>query len=337
MSPSAIEIALKTLPRDLYETYHRMLQSIPANISKDAMRLLQFLVHTKRPLTLKEAVEVIATQTDEEPRGLDPKRRLFRDADVLRHYCPGLVSVVEASSDCGKIREELQLAHFSVKEYLLKQDQFDVICASNVMTKTCLSYLTGIEGSFNNNIEQDFPMAKYAAKNWIGYATLAETSEDAVRATTKLLEASSGFQAWYPVFKDDWEQRGSPGHPNASVLLYYACLGGLPATARYLLDEGADVNAEGGFFGCPLQASSIRGHSEVVRLLLNKGANANTYSGFFSNALQAAVVEGHSEIVQLLLEYGADIGDGIALHVASYMGHTEIVRLLLDKGADNTI
>ncbi|KAH6640435.1 hypothetical protein F5144DRAFT_589910 [Chaetomium tenue] len=335
MSPRAIEIALETLPRDLYETYHRMLQSIPANIAKDAMRLLQFLVHAKRPLTLREAVEVIATQAGEEPRGFDPNRRLFREADVLRH-CPGLVSVIEASSDYGETREVLKLAHFSVKEYLLKQDQFDIKRASTVITKTCLSYLTCIEGSSFDKIEQDFPMTEYAANNWIGYATLAETSGDVVQATAKFFEDQSPCHGWYPFFQKDCEQRTGPGPPKASVLLYYACLAGLPSAASYLLDEGADVNAEGGFFGFPLQASSVQGHNEVVRFLLENGANVHACGGFFANALQAAI------IVRLLLDRGADVnspgGDfDNALHVASFRGHTEIVQLLLDKGAKNTL
>jgi hypothetical protein len=97
-----------------------MIQCIPAELKKDAIRLLQFLVHSKRPLKLAEAVEVIATQIEHEPRGFDVKRRLFRDTDVL-DYCPSLVTVIEAS-DFGTTTNELYLAHFSVKEYLLGED-----------------------------------------------------------------------------------------------------------------------------------------------------------------------------------------------------------------------
>ncbi|KAL2185060.1 hypothetical protein L209DRAFT_414872 [Thermothelomyces heterothallicus CBS 203.75] len=44
--------------------------------------------------------QVTATQTDEEPRGFDPKRRLFREADVLR-YCPALVW-------CPSLRQDIE-------------------------------------------------------------------------------------------------------------------------------------------------------------------------------------------------------------------------------------
>ncbi|KAK4220464.1 nucleoside phosphorylase domain-containing protein, partial [Podospora fimiseda] len=80
---AAIEKALESLPKNLEETYRRMIQRIPVELEKDAIRLLQFLVHSERPLKLAEAKEVIATQVEYEPRGFDVKRRLFRETDVL--------------------------------------------------------------------------------------------------------------------------------------------------------------------------------------------------------------------------------------------------------------
>jgi ankyrin repeat protein len=44
---------------------------------------------------------------------------------------------------------------------------------------------------------------------------------------------------------------------------------------KLLLDKGADVNAQGGYYGNALQAASSDGHEAVVKLLLNKGADVN--------------------------------------------------------------
>jgi ankyrin repeat protein len=38
-----------------------------------------------------------------------------------------------------------------------------------------------------------------------------------------------------------------------------------------LLGQGADVNAQGGYYGNALQAASYQGHEKVVELLLGKG------------------------------------------------------------------
>lgn len=148
---AAIEEALASLPVNLSETYDRMIKSIPTELKTDAIRLLQFLVHSKRPLKLDEAKEVIATKIENEPQGFNTKRRLFCENDILG-YCPGLVIVVHGT-------EKEFLAHFSVKEYLVGQNQFNITAASICITKTCLTYLTDIGGD-HNAIKEKFPMAR---------------------------------------------------------------------------------------------------------------------------------------------------------------------------------
>ncbi|MCJ1470198.1 hypothetical protein MMC07_008843, partial [Pseudocyphellaria aurata] len=72
-----------------------------------------------------------------------------------------------------------------------------------------------------------------------------------------------------------------------------------------LLDKGADVNAQGGYYGNALQAASWRGHQQIVELLLDKGADANLQGGKYGNALQAASEKGRWQIVELLHDKGA--------------------------------
>ncbi|KAK0736729.1 hypothetical protein B0T21DRAFT_367415 [Apiosordaria backusii] len=121
-------------------------------------------------------------------------------------------------------------------------------------------------------------MARYAAEYWMGYATLAETSENVVQTTVKFLQDESTFQRWSGLYQADRKWDNSPGPPRASRL-YYACLGGPVAAAIGLLDEGADVNAQGGRYGNALQATSLGGHRKTVQLLLDKGADVNTQGG----------------------------------------------------------
>ncbi|KAH7186574.1 hypothetical protein BKA60DRAFT_474219 [Fusarium oxysporum] len=200
LSPAAIAIALESLPSDLNETYRRMVQNIPSEYKSSAVRLLQFLVHTRRPLTLPEAVEVIATGINQEPRGFTVKHRLFQAADILR-YCPSLVIIAKVTNYAGTV-EELHLAHFSVKEYLLKQAQFDLESASIVITRTCLTYLGDIKNNCST-IRSDFPMARYAAEYWTEYAVSAEASEDIVRITVSFLRDETTFQRWCRLYQAD--------------------------------------------------------------------------------------------------------------------------------------
>ncbi|KAL6410100.1 hypothetical protein AUP68_06511 [Ilyonectria robusta] len=335
LSPYDIETALGSLPSDLNETYSRMLQNLPMEYKSAAFRLLQFLVYAKRPLMLSEAAEVIATEIDREPRGFHKECRLFQETDVLK-YCPSLVLIAQVTKGTKTV-EELHLAHFSVKEYLLKNSQFYLESASIIITRTCLAYLTDIEGN-HNKIKINFPMARYAAEFWMNFAASAETSEDVVGRIVGFLQDETIFQRWGRLYQADRPWEDNPGPARASRL-YYACVGGLTGVARSLVDKGADVNAQGGFYGNALQAASHRGHHEIVQLLLDKGADVNAQGGFYGNALYAASQGDHHEIAQLLLDKGADVnaqgGDyGNALQAASKGGHQQIVQLLLDQGAD---
>ena len=87
--------------------------------------------------------------------------------------------------------------------------------------------------------------------------------------------------------------------------LYVAAEKGASVLTRTLLEGGADVNAQGGYYGNALQVASAQGHREVAMLLLDKGADPNAQGGLYGNALQAASVDGHKEVAMLLLDKGA--------------------------------
>ncbi|OAA45089.1 Pfs, NACHT and Ankyrin domain protein [Beauveria brongniartii RCEF 3172] len=327
---AAMETALASLPISLGETYRRMIENIPRELAHDAIRLLQFLVHSEWPLELTQAKEIIATQIEIKSPRFDIKRRLFCETDIL-DYCPGLVTVVDAAD------KELHLAHFSVKEYLVGEHQFNITAASISITKTYLTYLTDINPSHGEvQLQRDFPMAMRAANVWTRCAVLAQDSEAIVRATTRFLKEEATFQRWARLC-EPWKDHPSPPQ---GFGLYYACLFGLLATARDLIGNGASVSMQGGQFGNALQAASYGGHRDVIQLLLDKGADINEKGGKYGNALQAALSKGYRDIVQLLLDKGADINaqggiHGNALQAASsYRGYRDIIQLLLDKGAD---
>ena len=108
---------------------------------------------------------------------------------------------------------------------------------------------------------------------------------------------------------------------------------------QLLLDNGAEVNAQSGKFGNPLQAAASIGNVEAIQLLLDSGAEINAQGGRFYNALQAAARFGNVEAIQLLLDSGAEINAqggelGNALQAAAYCGKVEAIQLLLDNGAE---
>jgi ankyrin repeat protein len=105
---------------------------------------------------------------------------------------------------------------------------------------------------------------------------------------------------------------------------------------RYLVENGASVNARDGLYGSPLQAAATK-DIEIVRYLVGKGADVNTQGGYYGNPLQAAATK-DVEIVRYLVGKGADVNAqggyyGNPLQAAATKD-IEIVRFLVENGAD---
>ncbi|KAF7345221.1 hypothetical protein MSAN_01898700 [Mycena sanguinolenta] len=108
-----------------------------------------------------------------------------------------------------------------------------------------------------------------------------------------------------------------------------------------LLENGADVNASGGAYGSALHAATVGGHTETVSMLLENSADINA-EGKYGSVLGAAVAQHNLEMVHLLLEKGADVNMaggkyGSVLAAAASEGALDIVNLLLEYGADTNM
>ncbi|KAL0929819.1 uncharacterized protein CTRU02_215249 [Colletotrichum truncatum] len=345
-SPQDIETTLESLPTDLNETYQRMIYRIPSKVRKKAIRLLQFMVHVRQPLTLLEAKDVIATQFDEDPRGFNIKGRPFEGIDVL-YYCPGLVSIATGLRQQSIVKEKpemefLVLAHFSVKEYLLSGDDFNLTRASVIIARTCLTYLTDICGDFLH-LKQHFPLAIRAAEIWMFYAGLAEHSGETTQQAVDFLEDGRRLKQWSDIYQPDddfWHPDRGPSESSKASGLYYACVAGLKEVTRSLVARGAAIHTQkNGYYGSPIQAAVVGGCKEIVELLLDKGARADMRGSDGKSSLHVASCGGHQRIVQILLDKGAEINricltSGTALRAASEQGHQGVVQILLNQGAE---
>jgi ankyrin repeat protein len=174
-----------------------------------------------------------------------------------------------------------------------------------------------------------------------GVVMLGEVINESVEYYGTALQAASerGHLDVVKLLLDNGADVNTQGGGRYGSALQAASEEGRLDMVKLLLDKGADVTTQGGDYGNALQAASVSGHSDVVKLLLDKGADVNTQGGDYGNALQVASVSGHSDVVKLLLDKGADVNTqggsyGNALGTASACGHLDVVKLLLDKGAD---
>ena len=111
------------------------------------------------------------------------------------------------------------------------------------------------------------------------------------------------------------------------------------AVVKYLVSQGADVNAKRDDGDTPLNIAVSFGQSEVVKFLVSQGADVNAKGWYGYFPLHSAAGKGHVEIVKYLVSQGADVNKGTSdgytpLHSAAGNGNIEIVEFLVSHGAD---
>ena len=327
------------------ETYARILKNLPREHEHHTIRLLQFLVYSERPLRINEAMDAIAVDLNERPR-FNPENRMPAPDEILR-YCSSLaVRVERKAKHTEATMAEIQLAHFSVKDYLTSNhieeriaQHFKETIACSSIAEVCLAYLLELEKNLPiTEIRQSFFLAQYAARYWASYAVIAERDGQMdIGIMTEFILDSSAHTICYQLYNPGEIRRAYILKP--PPILDYVSYVGLSRCVRFLLDKGVDTHAQGGRYVNALQAASTQGHKEVVQLLLDAGADVNMQGKWYGNALQAASIQGCINVVQLLLDAGANVNAQggyyiYAIYAAANKGHEKVIQLLLDAGAD---
>ncbi|MDR2794208.1 MAG: ankyrin repeat domain-containing protein [Holosporaceae bacterium] len=112
-------------------------------------------------------------------------------------------------------------------------------------------------------------------------------------------------------------------YSQGETLLYRALVGKNNTIARFLIDNGADVNI------CnPLCPVALMGNEDILELLIEKGANVNT-----NLPLNIAIQCERNICSRLLIKHGADVNKGNPLRFAVSSGNYEITQLLIENGA----
>lgn len=116
------------------------------------------------------------------------------------------------------------------------------------------------------------------------------------------------------------------------------------ASARQLIDAGADVNAKNAIQDSPYLLAGAEGRLEILELTLAHGADLRSTNRYGGTALIPACERGHVEVVKRLLAAGVDpdhinnLGwTGLLEAILLSDGgprHQAIVKLLIEGGAD---
>jgi len=353
--PSSIRKALNELPTTLDDTYERALQGIPKEKRQHAHRLFHCLVGAVRPLRAEELAEIFAIDFDTDAiSNLMEDWRPENAEEAVLSTCSTLISVIE---DNGT--RIVQFSHFSVKEFLtsdrVRSSEVGNLCqyhvpldsAHTILARACLATLLQLDEVVDKNCLEPFPLALYAAQNWVKHAKYEGVAPRVRGAMESLFDPTKPhFAAWVRVDDVDhdfpnrlFRETGRPTTQEAA--LYYAAVCGFCGVADYLITHADDVIAEFRHSGYALHAASSVGHAEVVYLLLQHNVDVDAKSTHLFNwtSLHVASFSGHAEVARLLLKHGADINalsnaHNSPLYLASRDGRAEVVRVLLNHGAD---
>ena len=352
--------ALKTLPKTLDETYERVLSNIPDDYVEDVRRVLQCLICAFQPLDIQEVAEIVAIDTAEPYYHAEDRYSTPRE---VLSVCSGLVSTRTSHRRGGVFAsqnfkiEELRLAHFSVKEYLVSDSvslgpaskyKLDEFSCQETLADLCISYLLHFgeviyhkqSGKTTNDPEAEesspFTFADQFLLEWktdpgaVGHFYDLELCERSPFAPYAAMFWSMHLRAakldhTTPLYAKSMKLVANPAL--LDLIVEYHRRWFEPRKGRKIVrDLGIDsrrINLIRKSFGAsisPVYYASLLGLDSVVSQLLEAGESA-TSVGPSGTALAIAAGYGHKCTVQLLLKMGANV-DGQEIYKMGGNGTT---------------
>ena len=360
--PASIRQILDQLPQSLDETYVRVLNQIsPAN-QAHAHRMLQCLLVAVRPLRVEELAELLAFEFDAEQGGIPKYRAAWQLDDqtqAVLSTCSSLVTIVDDKTDWyfprRGCRRVVQFSHFSVKEFLLSNRLTSSISlyrirpasAHTILAQACIGFLLHSDEHTDEESAKGFPLANYAAQNWVEHAKYKDVASRVKDGMERLFDPDKRyFAAWIeiynidaplprvyqpPVPEDDIFFPPSPSPtsssctlPLSSILplippvfqpslpLHFQPMPPLPDSES---DSESEISPPIPPFPSrpspnPLYYSVLCGFYDLVKHLVIKFPqyiNARAVYGRYEFPLFAALSEDHLEVGRLLLEHGANV------------------------------
>ena len=345
-----IKSALASMPGELDELYREALVRIQNQAGNDGelgMRILSWVTHAKRPLSVDELRYGLAVEYSDIPEHLEEfdEDNLLSPGSLI-DVCAGLV-IIDSNS------QVVRLVHYTTQEYLDKERMQLFKGVEVDVSRACLTYLsyrigTGfLDEETRSELIESHPFLDYACRHWFSHANNVLLSEDPIarfvealaRFTSSDSVVFSGCLSWLLV---DHFHSCLPRHnPNGEAYPY-------EVASRLGLEDLLDVLLDSRIGPYPSLDSSLvlassYGHLNVARLLVQHGAAIDAIfswsSGGTQSALEGACEGGHLAVVELLIMNGADIhgrNDAIdpPIHAAAMSRNLDIIDLLLKKGVN---
>ena len=352
-----VKFALASMPQKIDELYKLTLERIQQQAGDDgplAMRILGWITHAKRPLSVNELQHGLAVEYDDDEdndlnaRGIDADNIL--QPESLIDVCAGLVIIDSAS-------QIIRLVHYTTQEYFSNQRLNFFAGVEADISRACLTYLSyDIDTEETATILfQSNPFLGYASGHWFlhVHSSLSATNpapefskavarfkcSDSCLRSVSLLQ----WDSKYRMFSSLYFHYPNLECPDRESALEVASYWGVEELVTILLEHST-----GSYPGLDtsLFYASNSGVLSVVNLLLRYGAQVNVLfdvSKFQARdgleadtALGTAFENGHLSVAKVLIKNGAKpyVGDKPAMHAAALANEPVMVEFLLKEGVD---
>jgi ankyrin repeat domain-containing protein 50 len=357
--------SLQLLPKDLPETFNRILQKLETTKAANpglCKRIFELVAAAQRPLTLEELRDTISVVPGETARNT---KRLVNDMRKMLNCCGSLLVVDEEDST-------VHFAHHSVKQHLLSSsmnpyvEQYHMrLSEANLnLGEICVTYLnfevfnmqlTKLETIRQSPIidvpsavlSQNLPRSRVISNLAQRLLKGGETAKYDVfsqlqKAAGQATESSKQIKQEYPFLpyaQEYWLFHSKRFEPTRqlSYRLLRLLVSGNVNTVRLPWKgmDGADVDTPK---RTGLHWAAGNGHEAVVGLLLERAdVEADSRNKNGQTPLSCAAERGHEAVVKLLVERAdveADSKDRFNRTPMSYAaayGHEAVVRLLVER------
>ncbi|CAH0042880.1 unnamed protein product [Clonostachys rhizophaga] len=273
---------LREIPKDLHELFRSILTQ-DHNNREELLLCFQWILFSKRPLTLLELHVAILSQTDD-PTQLDPEDLTEADSKIFLVACSkGLAEVANSKSPT------VQLIHESVKDFLLKENGLrslfndlndNLSGQSHIQLRDCCnlyinkdmglrydSYRVGEELNLEN-LNKAFPFLEYAMNSLLFHADAAGSC--GIHQSNFLHNFHR--HTWIQLH-NGFEKFRSRRYDLGTDLLYILAEANAPSLVEECTSPEYCLQVGVGRYGCPLLAAMVHGHRRVVEVFRHNIVN----------------------------------------------------------------